>query len=74
MDLRDHHPLLHEMADNRRKRAAGLAHAFYAAGKLGQDEASPWSSMGKVPVEVQELIAFRAHLVLQPGKQRDDHP
>lgn len=63
MDLRDNHPLLHEMAEKQRKRAAGLAHAFYTAGKLGEEKPSTWWSMGMVPVELRELIAFKAHLV-----------
>lgn len=69
MDLLEHHPRLHAMAGKRRERAAGLARAFDDAGRVGKEKASPWHAMGKVPEEVVELIAFWAHLGLQPGEE-----
>eukprot|EP00884_Botryococcus_braunii_P013828 jgi/Botrbrau1/22446/Bobra.0091s0048.1 len=61
------HPL-GELVAVRRVRAAGLAGAFYRAGKLAQDSSHPpsgtlWGSMAHLPEELREHIAVQAHLI-----------
>lgn len=60
---------LRRLATVRRERAAALARVFFAAGK--SDNPS-FYSMGEIPSEIQEIIAYKAHLVMRP-KQGNGH-
>eukprot|EP00884_Botryococcus_braunii_P008462 jgi/Botrbrau1/17617/Bobra.0166s0053.1 len=61
-------PVLDKLVQARRERARALARVIYKAKKQAQaEDSSPllamWSSMGRLPGEVLERIAFEAHLV-----------